>query len=445
MSDAAGEERGLKKLIGYVARCLAGCLAVGYVWILLRNRPVDLVIPTHSVPANNAYIDFARAGRLSKAMKHPDIYDLPNGPNTGTAYMALSARDAAPALSVLHGALGKPCVAPAIRSSKDDDLQDYAGLRELARTAAGTAAYYEQIGQTGRAADTLLDGCEMGVSMPKGGNLLTGLVGATIQSICSQPLDHLLQKLSISDLAHVSKRLDQLEAKQVPFGDILVEEGNASTAMSIESMQGPDGKETRASKAAVGGSGIGGVQRMSLQEVVWATRFLLTDKSAMLRENQRYMHSIAQEARKPYTGPFQTPIPNNVFAEMMMPTFSSSRRNFAAAETVLALIRVETALYRYKAETGHFPATLPVLTSEKSAQGTLYLTSVPADPFGGGALHYSLPVSGKTFLLYSIGTNFIDDHGVPQKSLAEPGGDIVAGKIRIHRPRAFLTRPRAVR
>ena len=410
---------------------IAGLLLLAIVYVN-RNRTPDIVVPTHSVPANNAYNDFARAGQLAKGMLHPSIYSLPtaNGALPGVAYMALSAKDSGPALALLNNALDKPYSTPPIRTSNDPGFQNYAKMRELARTAAGTAKYYTQIGQNRRAADILLDGYEMGVIMPKDGVLITGLVGVAIQSICAKPLDPLLAKLSPADLAHVAKRLDKIADKQVSFADIIAEEGNASTAMYLEFMRSPASRGLGGLNALTGGQGMADGESPRFQDLLQGARYAMSDKTAILHENQKYFQAIAVEARRPYTGSFQTPFPNNVIAQVLMPVFSQARTRFVVGEAVLALLRLETGLYRYHAATGHFPPSLAILASEKDGQGIPYLRIIPTDPFGGKPLHYSLTEGGKSFLLYSIGPNLQDDHGVPQQSPGDnKGGDIVAGKM----------------
>ncbi len=415
--------------------CLpASAMALFVIVVVQRNLTPNLNIPTHSVPVNNGYNDFVTAGNLSMAMQHPNILDVARGPVPGMAYMSLSAKDAAPALALLHSALDKPCVVPPVRSIKEFDNVPDAGLRDLARTAVGTAVYYEKIGQNSRAADTLLDGYEMGVSIPKGGPLITALVGGAIQRICSGPLDKLLPKLSPADLAHVAKRLERISAKQVPFADVIEEEANSSTAyfldMMHKSMHESEGQSIQRFKTlATRGPSV----RPSVDEIMKGVLYAISDKSAMLRENQRYMHAIAQESRQPYTGPFRTPVPKNMLAEIYFPMFSKCRRRFAQYEAMSAILRMETAAYRYRAARSRFPETLVLLTKEKDPEGAPYLPALPRDPFGGQAIHYSLAPSSKGFLLYSIGDNRIDDHGVPQQQ--QPSGgtttdDIVAGKLR---------------
>jgi hypothetical protein len=89
------------------------------------------------------------------------------------------------------------------------------------------------------------------------------------------------------------------------------------------------------------------------------------------------------------------------------------------------------ALRAFWLEKGHYPATLKELVPE-------YLKKVPIDPFIGYApLRYKL--QGKKYLLWSIGSDGVDNHGAPVINSDKQGssryffrspdskGDVVAG------------------
>src|SRR5262249_13998156 len=128
----------------------------------------------------------------------------------------------------------------------------------------------------------------------------------------------------------------------------------------------------------------------------------------------------------PYRVRTAVPMPPNFFAQMWGPLVDQERATWKAAEAVLHVYRVESALYWYKADKGSFPKTLAELQPA-------YLKSAPTDPCGttaGALLHYKVTQGGKAFLLYSIGPDGVDNGGQPARFATKPGGDIVAGKIR---------------
>jgi len=82
-----------------------------------------------------------------------------------------------------------------------------------------------------------------------------------------------------------------------------------------------------------------------------------------------------------------------------------------ANETTREMAVVGIALRRYQVRHGHYPAELSALTPE-------FLPTMPRDPVDGKPLHYH-PVGERSFLLYSIGKDGVDDGGDaanPQKN-----------------------------
>src|ERR1043165_9862186 len=76
----------------------------------VNNQPPDIVIPTHSVPADNAYDDFVRVGAIMQVIPHKAPASLPN-PLPESQMLAVTkacSEDAAPGLAILRRALDKP-------------------------------------------------------------------------------------------------------------------------------------------------------------------------------------------------------------------------------------------------------------------------------------------------------------------------------------------------
>jgi hypothetical protein len=208
---------------------LLGCVGVGiglpilcatilFILFKMNNRPPQIHVPTPVMPVPNAYDDFAKAGQLFWAMQHKSPYSMtgPQAQNETLANFAACARDAQPGLAVLRRGLGHEYRQPPVRSFGMYATSFSSSLREAARTVAGTAGYYSRVNQPGKAAETLLDGMELGVMMPRGGPLIADLVGIAIEAICSAPFEPLLPHLSASELAHVATRLDAIAAKRLP-------------------------------------------------------------------------------------------------------------------------------------------------------------------------------------------------------------------------------------
>lgn len=412
-------------------------IIVFFVVLNLNNRPPELVIPTHSVPDDNARDYFRKAYVLTQGMQHQSPYDMSGPPAQTNTYanFAACAKDAVPALQMLREGLKHPYMEPPNRSAKNMQFRDFAGFREVARVNAGAADYEAISGHPGRSVQMRLDGMEMGVMMSRGGNLLTALVGIACESIGESKVEPLLPQLSPQELAQVADRLERIEAKQTSCADVIQEEGNSDTAAYLETFRNPKFRSqnpltSAASVVTMGLDDSNAPFRERVQQELTVVRFALKSKTAMLQENQQWYRAMAEEARKPYVGRSRVPTPDNILAEMSGPVLDQFRVQSTAMETTVILLRVETALYRYKAANGHFPASLTDLCP-------VYLKSVPDDPFGGGAnkpLRYQATENGNSFLLYSLGPDLHDEGGVPGKIIYSIPGDIVAGSLYKKRP-----------
>jgi hypothetical protein len=143
----------------------------------------------------------------------------------------------------------------------------------------------------------------------------------------------------------------------------------------------------------------------------------------------RYVDAEIALARLPYS-PTQSdpPAPGDPIAirlighQLFTPDFLSVRADDFANSAQNNLLVASFALRAYALEHGRYPATLKELVPS-------YLNAVPTDPFSTGkALRYTL--SGKRYLLYSIGPDGKDDGGNPStdRTISQTSrGDIVAG------------------
>ena len=77
-------------------------------------------------------------------------------------------------------------------------------------------------------------------------------------------------------------------------------------------------------------------------------------------------------------------------------------RNRCAA--MRRLLLVELALMSFRETHGRIPQQLDELVPE-------FLPAVPQDPFGAGSLKYRLIADGKSYLLYSVGADGVDNGG----------------------------------
>lgn len=91
-------------------------------------------------------------------------------------------------------------------------------------------------------------------------------------------------------------------------------------------------------------------------------------------------------------------------AYIAMPDFSGILEKLARRQTDMNLALVACGLERHRLSKGAYPESLESLAPS-------YSPKVPKDLITGGPLHYRR--DGRSFLLYSVGWDGIDDHGRP--------------------------------
>ncbi len=419
-----------------VALTLITVVAI-YIAYLQANRVPNLNIPTPTLPADNAFDDFKRAGRMAESgMVHHTPSNMP-GPtektHTSANYKA-AAIEFAPILAIIHRALSKPCLRPPVRAAASPSTIDFTtngDLRNLARNIQGAGRFEQLAGHPLRAADIWLDGVEMAVMSEHGGDLTDSMAATdACNAICLSHFEELLPLLDAGALRHVAARLEEIQRKHVGYSDIVLETGYSTLAGFQETLRNPTpGKmQVFASLDTARAMIQADSDKLpSRQEAFEITKYVLTDKQRMLTQALEYYRAISEEAKRPYTGKSQVPVPSNFFISMYQidTTLQSVRIHTLRDEAVQALLQTEVALYRYKAEHHAYPDQLAALVPT-------YLPAVPADPFGGKPLRYQQKSGGSGFLLYSIGNNLIDDGGTPPTKSApaqEQTGDIVTGHL----------------
>jgi hypothetical protein len=97
-------------------------------------------------------------------------------------------------------------------------------------------------------------------------------------------------------------------------------------------------------------------------------------------------------------------------SDLSIPVFQTMEKHYIAAQILIDETRLAIALERYRLRKGEYPETLAGLAPE-------FLPEVPLDAYSGKIYLYRR-TDGGSFLLYSVGQNRQDDHGVfdPTKS-----------------------------
>ncbi len=426
-------------------RFFMGCVGIGCIGPIvlllglvivftLNNRPPNIVIPTPTPPANNAYNDFVRAGLMAKAISHQPPVSMMNPPEDRQGALAAStacARDAASILVVMRQGFGKPFLHPPLRSDSSDFSKEHGALRELARLISGVRDYYDLSGKPYLAVQAALDGEEMAAKLPRGGGSLAQMVGSACQSISMSYFEDLVPRLRAGELDTMSARLQRIAAMRVLYLDILLEDANTHAAEEQERLRNWSAKSVVGRYKDLGDlidaeddmrSMFGQkVETPAAIKTLKIAPFALSNKAAALRANFDYFHALATESGRPFTGKSGVLVPQNQYSSFFGMCGNEMRSSAVNTEVQLDLIRIEVALYRFKVRRGTFPVILAELQPQ-------FIASVPMDGFGGKPFKYS--ARGRGFLLYSIGPDFVDNGGTPLRwPTSQEAGDIVAGHL----------------
>lgn len=409
---------------------LLSLMLFAIVAVYLRNsRTPNIVIPTPTMPVDNGYNDFVRAGKLAGQMAPPSPFDMTGttARNCTYANYKACAPDAVPVQRAVQAGLKKAYLCLPIRSVTAMQFPQFALFRATARAMVGKAGYEAVSGQPAQAADTMLDMLEESVTIPRGGSIIAGLVGMACEAISTHSIEELFPKLNNVELAHVAQRLDTIAAKRVPYADLIAEEGNQSTALLLETLRKPskNGQPFNIQELT-GTSG----SAITWQERLMMLQLMFTSREALVRHQQEFYKALAAESRQSYTGLSKVPANSDPLLSLTAPVFAAAHQKFVSMEAVQAIIRVEVALERYKRANKRYPPALKELSPT-------YLQAVPLDPCCNAPLRYQPVKNGHNYVLYSVGADQKDDHATPQKNPRDgSSGDLVARHF--WKPFAFI-------
>lgn len=140
-------------------------------------------------------------------------------------------------------------------------------------------------------------------------------------------------------------------------------------------------------------------QNMLTAEDVYSSLIVSLDPTNQIvfpdRENS---HESQFETRLSHWSPY------SFILRMVIPNFSKTCRTTALNQTKVNQTLIACALERYRLAHGEYPQTLDALVPE-------FIDAIPHDVIGGQPPHYSRNADG-SFLLYSIGWDQLDHHGL---------------------------------
>jgi len=420
----------------FIVLGIVAALAVGIVlWFRGLDINPSIAVPTPIMPVPNARDYFEAAGNAKVEDKWASGDPLKDNSPAGIAAKEKTLKMNTKAFQLLHQGFQYPYLAQPARSfsSSFSSFQKY---RSLARVLALQASVKAQKGDWNGSMDAALDSVQLGEKIPRGGSLISMLVGVACESIGRRQAWRDVAHLNATEARAAARRLESIRAEHVPYADSLQEDKWTTQASLLEVMRQPDWPGT--------GWNTDTGAKASLENTATATRMRLAGKRNIMAHYTGFMDQCIANARQPYAAHLPTPpVPNDPMNQILFSNYDSIkglntiRINETKADTQNALLLTLLTLHAYKLEHGGYPAALSALVPG-------YLKAVPADPFAlSGPLSYKL--QGAKFVLYSVGPDSKDDGGtaVFDKTVpppmpkdisdrryhvtAESKGDIVAG------------------
>jgi hypothetical protein len=398
-------KKGEKRLL-VVTVCCIGLLLGSIPWRYYMDAEPVLNIPTPKMPTPNAYDSYVKAGKLHAALvvANPGIDGVDRATDTRRPPVGLSAqqlrqryptaakeawvRKNAPVFKLLRQGFAYEYLTPP-DSLQGGNLRTISKFRDLARLLIIESHIKSERGDWAGAAQSTLDIIHMGHKVMRGGTQVVASVGYTLDAIGHQELEKIVPHLDAVAARAAAAKIEKLEARRVPFSDILQQEKWFYLSNLQELMSKPGWRQVGYPFAAL------------KMRPAW----FVMSKRGITESYVRYMDALLAETKKPYALRRTIPLPDDPINQIYEPMFNRSSWTHERDQTGNLLLQVMLALRAFKLERGHYPAKLDELVPS-------YMKRVPSDPFGRGeAVHYRK--TGKAYMLYSIGPDGKDDGGKP--------------------------------
>jgi hypothetical protein len=400
---------------------------IGWWWQEMNADP-NVVVPTPALPANNAFPDFVRAGKmlhenperkafcaeLSKRY-HSRLYDQMS-PEERARFLRLSA----PALATLRSALKRPYHEPPARSFTAL-FPHYPQYRELARALVVEAEDRAYRKDFAGAMESCLDAMEMGEKIPKGSVLIGKMVGIACQTIGLRKAWEVVPQLSASEARQAALRLEAINALHVSFAEALQEEKWCGQASLLQIMRQANWMREMARNLAPYSYDPNNDPSVPVGKTFAMTVFqvgLLSHSKRRILEN--YTRSLDQAiafARQPYDPQRSAPpLSEDGISRILLPAFASGYFTDAYSRAENNLLLAALALRAYRDERGRCPEMLAELVPN-------YLKAIPEDPFApifAKPRLLSYRREGSDYRLYSVGPDGVNDGGIPVDNQARP-------------------------
>lgn len=215
-------------------------LVVSGFWYWI-NIPPQIDIPTPKIPHPNgcdyfihaaaAYVEDTKGvdeltDRYVPALKEEKQYPI----TAKEAWLKQNAK----ALRLLREGLKYPVLHPPMRSR--DSFISYGKFRNLARALAVESHVRAERGDWPGAAQSALDGLDFAYDLQRGGRLIAGLAGNTVQAICLREMYYISPHLDARTARKIAKRIEYLYAGRSAYFKTMQQEKIDGQAQMLEMM-----------------------------------------------------------------------------------------------------------------------------------------------------------------------------------------------------------------
>jgi hypothetical protein len=412
-------------------------VGIGLYWRWANHLP-EYPLPPVKLPVPNARADFVEAGRMCHAAGGATVLSGPSGAAgqpvlrdgqplqgyqdgvTRKQRRAIVARNRA-ALARLRQGLRKQYHLDQPVVSFLQVFPENAHFRELARVLATEGLLAVQEGRPNAAVRSYLDCLHLGVEVPRGGPLIHGLTGLSIQSIGLSPLLKVVDRLDGPTAAAAAREMLRLEAQATSAADSVAAEKETLTWSMLETFKRPE--VVRQMGSVIGDGEDAG--ELSDEDLLGLKLFLAVMPKRLIIDNmRRYMDALIANAGRPYYAQAPMPtMPRDPLNRAMLPIFDDARRKWTQSEAYWRIAQTRLAVRAYEQQHGQLPRSLSNLVPG-------YLPSVPQDPFAPKPLVNRR--QGSRPLIYSRGPDGDDDGGRDLGTwiTSDSDGDLVTMKSR---------------
>jgi hypothetical protein len=378
------------------------CLAAGGFWYWI-NIPPQIKIPTPVMPHPNGYDYFGLAAKAfvldDKGVDEiTDTHFIPGKPKK----YPLAAKEAwlkknTKAFHLLREGLKYPALHPPIRSFSNKGYPNYAQFRNMARALEIESHAHAERGDWNGAVQSVLVDYHFGNQVARGAPLIAGLVSISIRAMSLRELGNLVPHTDATIAKMAASNMEKIYDQRYTFYKNVQEEKWVNIAAMLEVMRNPPQMNISSWRMWIIHS--------SDIPIADYPKIFVTSKRKFIHDLTKLAAETIENAQRPYVKQRPITASGDPLANAILPGFRRPRWNWARSGTQSVEVMTMYALRAYKLDNGHYPKNLKALVPT-------YLRKVPIDPFDGFApLHYQL--QGEKYLLWSNGSDGVDDHGTP--------------------------------